>query len=700
MKKIYIMFLGALLMPSLNAAFGQVGISTNTPNGALDISSTTDGLLIPRVALTNTTTATVVTPTASELIYNTATVNDVTPGFYYWNGATWVRMATGTTTNDWSLTGNAGTTPGTNFLGTTSNVDLRIKTNNADRFDFTNNGRLRAYDNGTLALPTYSWNGDTGTGIWRPSAGTLAFSTSATEKMRIEPDGDVGIGATPDVSAKLHISATDRGMLIPNVVLTATNVAAPITTPATSLLIYNTNTTAGVNGVSPGYYYWNGSWIRMATGGNNDWSLNGNTGTVAGTNYLGTTDAIDLRIKTAGTDRWNISNANGGQLQSYSLGSAALPTYSFQGDPNTGIFSSAADALDFTTGGTARFRIPNANQVHALSLGTAALPFYTFQADPDTGMFSNTANTLAFSTNATERMRILATGQAIVNNTGAPFATDVFSAYSSGTMTRAICGYSTLTNGRGIYGQGTGTNGAGVQGGTNQAAGFGVWGFNANVLGTGVMGAGHNQIATYLTGGSGGAFSGLDTGIYGFISTGNEGQGMLLQDDFSAQWNVGYFDAATLSYYKIIGDGTVSTTVKDANGNKVVMHCTETPENLFEDYGTAQLINGRVTIQIDPIFSKNIMVDEKHPLKVFVQLEGECKGVYVTNKSATSFEVVELQGGQSNTPFSFSIVATRAGETYTSSKGQIRQVRYDQRFEQAPRYQEHRTMKNDLRLNN
>jgi len=700
MKKIYPGLLTALFIFAVNTLSAQVGVGTTSPFAALDVSSPNDGLLIPRIALANTATATVLTPTTSELVYNTATAGDVTPGFYYWNGTIWVRMATGAISNDWSLTGNAGTTPGTNFLGTTSNVDLRIKTNNADRFDFTSNGRLRAYDNGVAAQPTYSWNGDIGTGFWRPAANTLAFSTNATEKVRIEPDGDVGIGATPDASAKLHISATDRGMLIPNVLLTATNVAAPITAPATSLLVYNTNTTAGVNGVSPGYYYWNGTWVRMATGTNNYWGLAGNAGTVAGTNYIGTTDAIDFRIKTAGADRWNISNANNGQLQSYSLGTALLPTYSFQGDPNTGVFSSAADALDFSTGGVARFRIPNANQVHALSLGTALLPFYTFQADPDTGMFSNTANTLALSTAGVERVRILPTGQTIINNTGAPFATDVFSAYSSGAMTRAIGGYSTLANGRGVYGQATGGGSAGVQGGTNQGNAFGVWGFNTALLGTGTNGAGNNQISTYLTAGSGGSFTGFDTGVYGFITTGGEGQGMLLQDDFLAQWNVGYFDAATLSYYKIIGDGTVSTTVKDTNGNKVVMHCTETPENLFEDYGTAQLVNGRVTIQIDPIFSKNIMVDEKHPLKVFVQLEGECNGVYVTNKSATSFDVVELQGGQTNTPFSYSIVATRGGETYTSSKGQVRNVRYDQRFEQAPKYREHQTLKDDPRISN
>lgn len=99
-----------------------------------------------------------------------------------------------------------------------------------------------------------------------------------------------------------------------------------------------------------------------------------------------------------------------------------------------------------------------------------------------------------------------------------------------------------------------------------------------------------------------------------------------------------------------------------------------------------QLVNGRVRIDIDPIFSKNILVDEKHPLKVFVQLEGECNGVYVTNKSAKSFEVVELNGGTSNTPFSYSIVATRGEEVYTSTNGQTRTAKYSGRFTPAPKF--------------
>jgi len=110
----------------------QVGIGTLSPQGALDITSSTDGLLIPRVALTITTSALPLTsPTTSELVYNSATVADVTPGYYYWNGSIWVRLAAGVT-NDWSTLGNTGIVDGTNYIGTAAltNVDVAFRRNN------------------------------------------------------------------------------------------------------------------------------------------------------------------------------------------------------------------------------------------------------------------------------------------------------------------------------------------------------------------------------------------------------------------------------------------------------------------------------------------------------------------------------------------------------------------------------------------
>jgi len=108
----------------------------------------------------------------------------------------------------------------------------------------------------------------------------------------------VGIGtSSPHSSARLHISDNARGLLIPNVALTATNAHGPVSSPATSLLVYNTNTTTGATAVSPGFYYWDGGrWVRLL-GGGEAWLLTGNAGTNPAVNFLGTTDNQPLVIQ-------------------------------------------------------------------------------------------------------------------------------------------------------------------------------------------------------------------------------------------------------------------------------------------------------------------------------------------------------------------------------------------------------------------
>ena len=118
----------------------------------------------------------------------------------------------------------------------------------------------------------------------------------------------VGIGtSSPHPSARLHISDNARGLLIPNVALTATNVAAPVTSPATSLLVYNTATAGtGATAVTPGFYYWDGSqWVRLADG--KAWLLTGNAGTNPAVNFLGTTDnqPLVIRVNNQETFRFN-----------------------------------------------------------------------------------------------------------------------------------------------------------------------------------------------------------------------------------------------------------------------------------------------------------------------------------------------------------------------------------------------------------
>lgn len=116
-----------------NYTFSQVGIGTTNPQAALDVRSGNNGLLIPRVSLSATNVATILTPTISELVYNTNTstpgANQVLPGFYYWSGTSWIRLiASNQPSNDWGLNGNNATN--TNFIGTTNDVNLNFKRNN------------------------------------------------------------------------------------------------------------------------------------------------------------------------------------------------------------------------------------------------------------------------------------------------------------------------------------------------------------------------------------------------------------------------------------------------------------------------------------------------------------------------------------------------------------------------------------------
>ena len=103
-------------------------------------------------------------------------------------------------------------------------------------------------------------------------------------------------------SAILDVSSTTKGILIPRVALSAKNDPSPISSPATSLIVYNTaSASSGSNIVYPGYYFWDGSrWTRLVTDDKEAWGLNGNTGTSPVTHYIGTTDLNALRIQTNG----------------------------------------------------------------------------------------------------------------------------------------------------------------------------------------------------------------------------------------------------------------------------------------------------------------------------------------------------------------------------------------------------------------
>ncbi|BDS13474.1 tail fiber domain-containing protein [Aureispira anguillae] len=106
--------------------------------------------------------------------------------------------------------------------------------------------------------------------------GTLLFLAGTHYSLFAQ---NVGIGTnTPHNSAKLHISDTNRGILIPQISIGNTSSAAPVTSPAVGLLVFNTNTTT-TGGGGQGFYFWNGSqWAMLSTSsGTDDQNLTGAT---------------------------------------------------------------------------------------------------------------------------------------------------------------------------------------------------------------------------------------------------------------------------------------------------------------------------------------------------------------------------------------------------------------------------------------
>ena len=102
--------------------------------------------------------------------------------------------------------------------------------------------------------------------------------------------------SAPDASAMLDVKSTTSGLLIPR--MTATN-RDNIASPATGLMVYVTDDNS--------YYYFDGTnWIRFQEAGK-AWLLEGNTGTT-GTEFLGTTDAQPLIIKTNNIERMHIKD--------------------------------------------------------------------------------------------------------------------------------------------------------------------------------------------------------------------------------------------------------------------------------------------------------------------------------------------------------------------------------------------------------
>lgn len=224
----------------------NVGIGTLSPNAnaVLDVTSTTKGMLTPRMTTTekNTLGSNMTTTEAGMLVYDTDTQT-----FWYWDGNSWLEAigpmgptgpsgadgaqgpagaagADGPTgpsgadgsSNAWGLTGNAGTSVGTNYLGTSDSKDFVIKTNATERVRIESTGNVGVGASSTTAL--LHVNSSTTT-PFRVQVGSSSRLTVNLDESVIIGDyqttgparglyvyGNTGIGTlTPN--SKLHVNA-------------------------------------------------------------------------------------------------------------------------------------------------------------------------------------------------------------------------------------------------------------------------------------------------------------------------------------------------------------------------------------------------------------------------------------------------------------------------------------------------------------
>lgn len=427
-------------------------------------------------------------------------------------------------------------------------------------------------------------------------------------------NAQVGIGTTTPAGA-LDLNptvVTNYGFIAPRVALTSTIIEAPVLNPQggaipTGTIIYNT-ATAGVapNNVGPGLYYWNGSkWIAFAgSPGGLDWTLTGNSSTVpnaygsAATNFLGTTDNVDMRVHTNNLER----------MRFRSDGNIAINN---AGNANTKLRITQTGATNDAVGATAN--------------------------DDSTGK-----GNAFWGTNSN------ATGIAILGGGGGASVIPTLGAGVSGSH----------VDGHGIYAStGNGTPNDNAHNG-HHAGGF-VLDSDNNPATSNASAfariAGKDDVAIPALGVPsrrvlyGGYFSGgtpIGGQSYAYV-------GLVYDHGNNVNGSGG-------TNYKVVGNGTVSTLIPDKDNVPRVMFCPEAPEVLFEDYGIGKLENGETYIKIDEILARSLFVDKDHPLKVFIQLEGDCNGVFVSEKSINGFKVKELNNGKSNISFSWHLVGNRA----------------------------------------
>lgn len=218
----------------------------------------------------------------------------------------------------------------------------------------------------------------------------------------------------------------------------------------------------------------------------------------------------------------------------------------------------------------------------------------------------------------------------------------------------------------GVDGQGfLGVRGNGVTGvlGTGRDKGVGVSGHSPD--GIGVAGTSHN-VGVFGAGSPGiSGQSSTSTGVQGRGYVGVTGigidTGVHAVGDYIGLFARGNPAGLFAGNVQIWGDlqvfeGVKSAVVRDSSGKYQQLYCLESPESWFEDFGEANLENGKASVPLPGDFARLVETSDYH---VFVTPYGDCAGLIVARRGPKNFTVREQGNGKSDLAFSFRIVAKR-----------------------------------------
>jgi len=443
-------------------------------------------------------------------------------------------------------------------------------------------------------------------------------------------------GATPNPAAILDLqsgNAGTKGFLPEQVALTATNAVGPVASPPTGLIVYNT-ATAGVspNNVVPGYYFNAGTpatpnWEQFVAGNSatttvGAWLLNGNTSTNAASNFLGTTDATTLNFRTNNAQRMTILST--GQVGVGTAAPAAmfdvnspLGTPAVYGhSPNTAAYIAYETPFSFGT--------PIQTVSGAGIYSANPLSGYTSMYSQSTGA-ANVAADINFSS-------VWIANYSYVQNPG-PFNPPAVYAQLNNSTSLSNVESSAIV---GLNDYGTTAVGAG-------SISVGVEGVSASQFQNafGVDGESYCDVTASAPYSFGGTFSGND------YSTGT---------NYSTVYVGGNFNG---TIYKISGTGTVAEVIPTPTHGRVTLDCPESPEYWYQDYSSAKMVNGKVHVDLDPILADIIIVNDSNPIRVFCTPVNMpyFNGVTIMNQTATSFDIIELNGGNHSGRIDYQLVA-------------------------------------------